>query len=234
MTDNASSTPFVSCIMPTFNRRRFVPRAIYYFLSQDYPEKELLILDDGVESAADLIPDDPCVRYVRLEGREVLGRKRNLACEEARGDIIAHWDDDDWMARSRLSYQVRNLLDQGADACGLDRLLFYEPQSGNAWSFYYCNGGRTWIAGGTLCYTKSFWRRNHFPEVDVGEDTRFVWGSRDANIVTHSDNTFYVAMIHDRNTSPKRTSSRHYRQYPVSEIRRILGEDLALYSEPAR
>src|SRR5436853_5015409 len=109
MTDYASSTPFVSCIMPTFNRRRFVPRAIYYFLSQDYPEKELLILDDGVESAADLIPDDPCVRYVRLEGREVLGRKRNLACEEARGDIIAHWDDDDWMARSRLRSEERRV-----------------------------------------------------------------------------------------------------------------------------
>ena len=42
----------VSCIMPTASRRRFVPLAIRYFLSQDYPNKELLILDDGDDSVA--------------------------------------------------------------------------------------------------------------------------------------------------------------------------------------
>ena len=26
-----------------------------------------------------------------------LGEKRNLACQEAQGSIIIHWDDDDWM-----------------------------------------------------------------------------------------------------------------------------------------
>jgi hypothetical protein len=35
----------VSCIMPTTNRRRFVPAAIGMFLAQDYPNKELVILD---------------------------------------------------------------------------------------------------------------------------------------------------------------------------------------------
>jgi hypothetical protein len=34
--------PLISCIMPTFNRRRFVAQAIRYFLCQDYPEKELM------------------------------------------------------------------------------------------------------------------------------------------------------------------------------------------------
>jgi hypothetical protein len=40
--------PPVSCIMPTANRRAFVPRAVVYFLRQDYPNKELVI--KGVES----------------------------------------------------------------------------------------------------------------------------------------------------------------------------------------
>jgi glycosyltransferase involved in cell wall biosynthesis len=49
--------------MPTANRRRFVPEAIRLFLAQDYEEKELVVLDDGEDAIADLIPDDPRIRY---------------------------------------------------------------------------------------------------------------------------------------------------------------------------
>ena len=41
-----SREPLVSCIMPTANRRAFVPQAIHYFLQQDYPRRELIILDE--------------------------------------------------------------------------------------------------------------------------------------------------------------------------------------------
>jgi len=58
--------------------------------------------------------------------RQSLGLKRNLACEEAGGPIIAHWDDDDWYASHRLSYQVEVLLREDADACGIATGLFYE------------------------------------------------------------------------------------------------------------
>src|SRR5262249_23901876 len=92
----------VSCIMPTADRRKFVPKAISYFQAQDYPNKELIIIDDGAESAVDLVPNDPLIRYIRLYAKKTVGAKRNMACEEARGEIIAHWDDDDWMASWRL------------------------------------------------------------------------------------------------------------------------------------
>src|SRR5689334_13226962 len=87
-----SAVPLVSCVMPTANRRRFVLRAIRYFQTQDYPNKELVILDDGADSVADLIPDDPQIRYVRLTGKRTLGMKRNECVQQARGDLIMHWD----------------------------------------------------------------------------------------------------------------------------------------------
>jgi cellulose synthase/poly-beta-1,6-N-acetylglucosamine synthase-like glycosyltransferase len=61
--------PLVSCIMPTYNRRRFVPEAIRLFLAQDYPKKELLVLDDGEDTIVDLIPNRPQIRYLRLDRR---------------------------------------------------------------------------------------------------------------------------------------------------------------------
>src|SRR5262249_22793780 len=116
-----SAQPLVSCIMPTADRRLFVSQAIRYFLRQDYPRCELIVVDDGVDAVADAMPPDPRIRYVRLDGKHTVGAKRNLACTEARGEIIVHWDDDDWMAHWRLSYQVANLLQEQADICGLEQ-----------------------------------------------------------------------------------------------------------------
>src|SRR5258708_4663268 len=108
-----AETPLVSCIMPTADRRRFVPLALHYFMAQDYANRELVVLDDGADSIADLMPDDPRVRYERLAGRRSLGEKRNLCIERARGELIMHWDDDDWMAPHRISYQVAELQRTG-------------------------------------------------------------------------------------------------------------------------
>ena len=77
------SLPLVSCIMPTYNRRRYVAQAILYFLRQDYPNRELIILDDGDDRVADLAPSDDRIRYIALDRRMILGAKRNLACELA-------------------------------------------------------------------------------------------------------------------------------------------------------
>jgi O-antigen biosynthesis protein len=89
--------------MPTADRRRSAAQAINYFLRQDYPNRELIILDDGSDSIADVIPRDSRIRYVRMGLRSRLGAKHDIACEMAQGEVIAHWDDDDSMASRRLS-----------------------------------------------------------------------------------------------------------------------------------
>jgi glycosyltransferase involved in cell wall biosynthesis len=147
-------TRLASCILPTYNRRSFVAQAIDYFRRQDYPDRELIIVDDGTDPVEDLASHDPTIRYLRLDARQTVGAKRNLACREARGEIILHWDDDDWMADWRISYQVRRLLESGAELCGLDRLDYCEPATGKAWEYVYPPGARRWVAGNTLCYRR--------------------------------------------------------------------------------
>src|SRR5215510_1675894 len=53
LTEQLSTYPSVSCIMPTYNRHRFVPQAIRYFLEQDYPSQEqpLPVGTDGAAPA---------------------------------------------------------------------------------------------------------------------------------------------------------------------------------------
>jgi cellulose synthase/poly-beta-1,6-N-acetylglucosamine synthase-like glycosyltransferase len=74
--------PLVSCIMPTFNRRAFVPLAIRYFLRQNYPNKELIVVDDGSDNIGDLVPTEQSVRYYHLNSRLTLGAKPNFGCRQ--------------------------------------------------------------------------------------------------------------------------------------------------------
>jgi glycosyltransferase involved in cell wall biosynthesis len=165
--------------MPTYNRRHFVPRAIEYFLRQDYANKELVIVDDGTDFVDELVPKDDRISYIRLNQKATVGAKRNLACEQARGEIIAHWDDDDWHAPHRLNYQVEYLLKGSSDVCGISTLLFYDMKGGQAWQYAYPANQRFWLSGSSLFY-QSVLVQPSLSAVDVGEDARFVWsGQRD-------------------------------------------------------
>jgi hypothetical protein len=230
-----SAHPLVSCIMPTYDRRSFVPRAIRYFLRQDYEPRELIVVDDGTDPVDDLIPVDRRIRYVRLGRKLPLGAKLNLACEQARGDVIAHWDDDDWYAPHRLSYQLGSLDRDTSDLCGLNRLLYYDLQTGRAYQYVYPPGQRMWLLGSELCYFKAFWAERRFAEIQVGMDAKFVWGADPRRVVALDDCRFAVHTIHARNVSPKHPRGPCWHDFPVEEIRRLLGADLALYEgEPCK
>src|SRR6266705_5371569 len=119
MTLSSDQQPLVSCIMPTADRRRFVPPAVRSFQAQDYPNKELIILDDGKDRLADLVPQDTQIHYIRRDAKQTLGLKRNECVRASRGSLIMHWDDDDWSAPNRIRYQVEALKNGGAELCGL-------------------------------------------------------------------------------------------------------------------
>jgi hypothetical protein len=228
--ESRRTEPLVSCIMPTANRRAFVPNAIRYFLRQDYAHRELIILDDGSDPVSDLIPDDSRIRYIRIQERRTMGAKHNLGCEHARGEIIAHWDDDDWFADWRLSYQISELLKHPPSTLtGLSQIYFYRPADRRAWEYVYPGTQRSWVCGSTFCYRKEFWVRHPFPDMNEGADTVFVWGLNDTNVVSLPDSRWIVGIVHSTNTSPKRTDDPAWRRISADEIRKLLTSDILHY-----
>ncbi|MCC6444425.1 MAG: glycosyltransferase [Armatimonadetes bacterium] len=216
--------------MPTRNRRLFAGQAVRYFLRQDYPSRELIILDDGEDAIEDLVPQDERIRYIRQEGRTPLGIKRNRACAAARGDLIAHWDDDDWIAPDRLSLQVAALNASGADACGLREMLHYRPSAGEAWLYRYPEGKRPWLAGGTLLYRRLLWADHPFPEIHVGEDSAFVWQLPPERLRALPDPSFYVALIHGGNTAAKHLTDPCWQRLPLDAVSSLLTPDRDFYA----
>ncbi|HSF47352.1 MAG TPA: glycosyltransferase, partial [Burkholderiales bacterium] len=184
--------PLASCIMPTADRRYFARQAIHYFERQDYARKELIIVDDGRDAIADLIPDDKRIRYIRLDTRMSVGAKRNRACEQAQGDVIVHWDDDDWYSPRRLTYQIQALLEEEKAICGINNLLFFDQRSRRAYRYVYPAGERAWVYGSSLCYSKEFWKSQRFSNIDVGEDALFVWAAPPEKVKVLTDPRFQV------------------------------------------
>lgn len=215
--------PLVSCIMPTADRRAFVPRAVACFLRQDHPQIELIVVDDGDDAIGDLLPDDERIRYVRVEGRETVGVKRNRACELARGELIAHWDDDDWFAPERLSVQVAALQASGRALCGITRPLYYDVRSKRAWRYVQPVGERRWLT--MLLYTRRLWASLRFGVARVGSDTAFVWRVPEQRQVVLDRDDLMVCTIHAGNVSPKVTVGSRWQAVDVARVRALVGAD---------
>jgi hypothetical protein len=228
-----SRRPLVTCVMPTYNRRAFVPQAISYFTRQDYPDRELIVVDDGTDPVADLIPDDPAIRYVRLPARKTIGAKRNIACEQARGEIIVHWDDDDWMADWRLRYQVEAFLGQDVDVSGLSAVFFCDVTGARSWRYQYPSGRRPWVHDPTFCYRRQLWASAPFPDTSYGLDSRYLWQGPGKRIGMLDDPSFYVGIVHGGNTSRKNTADPWWRPYPTDEIAAMMGRDWTFYRAAA-
>ena len=237
--------PHLSAIMPTADRRRFVPAAIAQFLAQTERNAELVILDDGADSIADLIPADPRIRYHREESRRVLGDKRNRLCELARGEIVVHWDDDDWHAPDRLARQVAALEASGTAICGCDRVIFLADDGSAAWDYAY-GGSRPWVAGGSMCYRRAYWQGHRFAHLRAGEDTQWVYAAHREAVHAMPDNSFLIARVHAANTSPKQTRGAWWHPRDPSPVQALMArslggavlcnklQDVTMLSSPAR
>jgi O-antigen biosynthesis protein len=197
------AAPLVTCLCLTRNRRNWLPAAIACFQSQAYANRELLVLADG-EDVSDLMPgDDPRVRLIR-DGRSeglTIGAKRNLGCELAMGEIVAHWDDDDHSAPGRITDQAGRLLSSGKAVTGYHSMVFRNSADGLRWRY---SGALDYAIGTSLCYLKSWWRTHPFPSVYVGEDNQFVTMTREeGQLITADAGHLMYANIHPGNTSQK-------------------------------
>ena len=231
--------PLVSCLMATSGHRAFVPQALDLFRRQDYPSRELIVVDDGQDGIEDLLPGEAeqraggfSIQYVRLDGRRSRGHKLNVAAARARGPILAHWDDDAWVAPERLRYQVAALIEREADACGLDNVLHYDPATGTAWQSVRPPGAQPWLAGGTLCYRGALWAARPYDEDAADADSRFLRDRPGARVLALRSAAWLVNILHSGDAGQGLLSPL-WRPYPAAEVRRLLGADLAVYEQLA-
>ncbi|PQO43820.1 glycosyltransferase family 2 protein [Blastopirellula marina] len=167
--DGAHQLPLVSCVMPTYGRPDFVDESIRMFLAQDYPNKELIILNDCADQHFECT--SPNVRVINSEQRyPTLGEKRNAAIEAAKGEVIAVWDDDDVYLPWRISFSLAEMKRHKTE--------FYRPEEFWAyWGEETLHDNRStpgWVNHAFVLFTKSLWRQvGGYPIQNLNEDSLF-------------------------------------------------------------
>ncbi len=201
-----SGPPLVSCIMPTRDRPEFAMQAVRYFLRQDWPATELVIIEGGTPQLAGLLPNDPRIRLVSPGTNRSIGGMRNYACELARGEIVAQWDDDDWHGPQRLSRQVAPIVTGAAEITALRDCPLFELDSWQCWRWSAELHRRMLVRdvlGGTLVFRRQVWQRlARYPDRSLAEDAAFLDQAvrRQARLTALGGTGLYVYIRHGGNT----------------------------------
>ncbi|GHV53272.1 hypothetical protein FACS1894206_03630 [Deltaproteobacteria bacterium] len=108
------SGPLVSVLMSTYNRRRYLARALQSIIAQTYTDWEIWLVCDGGERVDDIVDSlaDARIHLVHLENNKGKGYAVNLAFSKSAGEYIAYLDDDDdWLPDhlERLMLAVREI-----------------------------------------------------------------------------------------------------------------------------
>ncbi len=121
-----SHRPFISVIVPTYNRSRQVQAALKSVLAQTYPEFEVIVIDDGSTDGT----GEAVQRFVSQQGgngkpiryffqiNQGQSAARNKGFAEARGRWIAFLDSDDVWVPEKLEWQWR-AIEQFKSKCGV-------------------------------------------------------------------------------------------------------------------
>lgn len=250
----------VSALCPTFGREENGPRLYQVFNDQTYENKELLILDDSATPSFFFQNlNDPKVRYYHTASRATVGAKRNWLAENAKGQILAHFDDDDYYAPNYLTEMVGALGDSELVKLSSFYLFSITHQAFAYWDLNHLapthfrleslrpvevfqtdtmkpDERELWqlknlLGYGFSCvYRKSLWRRLPFLDSRHGEDFHFVEAAMEAGASVRMHQDLNGLALVIRHLAD---NSIVYPQYilPLHTLKIIFGEKGKNYSE---
>jgi len=139
----------VSVIIPAYNCREYICRAVDSVLRQDVPSLEILIVDDASpDDVVDVVTQryggDERIKLIRHAENKKLGAARNTGLTHASGDYVFFLDADDWLEPGALKalLSISSHYDAEIVACGVQKAFANgatEPYHAYAFA---CQGGK--------------------------------------------------------------------------------------------
>jgi glycosyltransferase involved in cell wall biosynthesis len=148
---SADDAPLVSVVVPHFNQPELIWPTLQSIADQDYPNLEIVLVDDGSTDAAAVenlsaLEAHEWGRPFTLVRQEnlYLGAARNTGARHAKGDLLAYVDDDDLISADYIRVLVCALHAFDADAVTVaihgveaDDAGTIQPNADNAtWVFF--------------------------------------------------------------------------------------------------
>jgi glycosyltransferase involved in cell wall biosynthesis len=208
------SAPKVTAVCPVVGRAKYLPMVLDCFLSQTFLDSELLIVEDGGHELESLIPQNERIRYVHIEGRRNTGAKRNLTNALAYGDILCHFDSDDFSCPERIEQQVKFLTENLKHmVVGYSDCFYFREQDKGTFKYQY-KIRQPYATGTSLCYYKDYWAENRFNEKETGEDSDFVIKAQIQGVIASTESKgMVVAFAHADSVTKNKMGNANF--FPV-------------------
>jgi glycosyltransferase involved in cell wall biosynthesis len=231
----AAASPSVSCVLVTKDRRLFAQQALRYIQAQSVRAIQIVVVDTSARSRFDEVERHRWPQVSALGGLRVIhapglpvGSARNIGHEAAVGDIVVHWDDDDFYSPWRVERQLQALRHGNVTAC--DRCLVYDLVTRRGFHHANCSAAPFYFSAGTIAYWRAEMPDPPFLPLPLGEDDKFF--QREApRLVSSLLEDDYVYLRHRTNASMMRESDDP--SDCTAKVHAILGPHLAFYEDIA-
>lgn len=117
--------PLASLVVRTYNRPRFLERALESIASQTYRNVEAVVVNDGGENVDAIVARFPFARLVVNPANLGVTKTANVGLRAVRGEYVGLLDDDDMLFPDHLSRLVDALERSGAGAANTDTITCY-------------------------------------------------------------------------------------------------------------
>ena len=110
-----NETPLVTIGMACYNASDTIERALESALLQTWPNKEILVVDDhstdhSRELVEKIVAQNSSVRLLKNDVNRGVGYIRQVIVENAEGDFVAFFDDDDVSLPGRVTAQYEKIV----------------------------------------------------------------------------------------------------------------------------
>ena len=137
----------VSIVIPVYNRKDLISRALKSVMAQTVVDYEIIVVDDastdGTWEHLNKSWDIPPVRLIRQDFNQGVSAARNRAIRAAEGEWIALLDSDDEWVPTKLEKQIDGLIDSGNFVCHTGEIWIRNGKRVNPMKKHAKSGG--WI-----------------------------------------------------------------------------------------
>ena len=100
----------LSIIIPLFNKEKYISKTIESALSQDYPNIEIIVVDDGsTDQSLEIVQRYKGKIQIHTQVNQGAPRARNFGFRKSKGEYIQFLDADDILGPKKISSQVGRL-----------------------------------------------------------------------------------------------------------------------------
>ena len=100
----------VSIIIPLFNKEKYISETIESAFSQDYPNIEIIVVDDGsTDQSLEIVQRYKGKIQIHTQVNQGAPRARNFGFRKSKGEYIQFLDADDILGPKKISSQVGRL-----------------------------------------------------------------------------------------------------------------------------